>query len=158
MCSPDAVPSPRTVSCLACSKPLVCRYFCRVDFRLLLARYRRAEQPLRIRVWYWTNDLCSHTGSAISTYILVDLSPPFSPASQNPKLRVYQVIFLFCGLVLSNSISEARFLLLETRKTVVERVRLGVRANNTGNKPTSEPTWRQAPVAPIEPKTSYSSP
>ncbi|KAJ6629051.1 hypothetical protein B0H10DRAFT_1939949 [Mycena sp. CBHHK59/15] len=73
----------------------------------------------------------------------------------NPKLRVYQVIFLFCGLVLSNSISEARFLLLETRKTVVERVRLGVRANNTGNKPTNEPTWRQAPVAPIEPKTYF---
>ncbi|KAJ7077762.1 hypothetical protein C8R44DRAFT_755040 [Mycena epipterygia] len=78
----------------------------------------------------------------------------------NPKIHVYQMIFLFCGLMtvctgpivywrLSNSVSEARFLPPEDRKKAVERVR----ANNTGTKPTDKYKWGQALEAVLEPKT-----
>ncbi|KAJ7099650.1 major facilitator superfamily domain-containing protein [Mycena epipterygia] len=85
--------------------------------------YRRAEQPLRICVWYGTDGLGTIMASAFA-YGFGNI--------ENPKIHVYQMIFLFCGLMtvctgpivywrLSNSVSEARFLSPEDCKKAVER-------------------------------------
>ncbi|KAJ7458417.1 major facilitator superfamily domain-containing protein [Mycena latifolia] len=115
------------------------------------ASYRRAEQPLRICVWYGTNGMGTIMASAFAYGF---------GSSKNPKIHVYQMIFLFCGLLtvctgpfvywrLPNSMSEAKFLSPEDRKKAVERVR----ANNTGTKATDKFKWRQALEAGLEPKT-----
>ncbi|KAJ7082635.1 major facilitator superfamily domain-containing protein [Mycena belliarum] len=113
--------------------------------------YRRAEQPLRICVWYGTNGLGTIMASAFA-YGFGNI--------KSPKIHVYQMIFLFCGLMtvctgpfvywrLSNSISEARFLSAEDRKKAVERVR----SNNTGTDPTNKFKWGQALEAALDLKT-----
>ncbi|KAK7060749.1 hypothetical protein VNI00_000481 [Paramarasmius palmivorus] len=113
--------------------------------------YRRVEQPLRIATWYGTNGLGTIMAS-IFAYGFGQIN--------NPALHVYQIIFLFCGLLtcvtapfilwkLDNSVSEARFLTPEDRKKAVERLR----ANNTGDKATDTFKWAQALEALLEAKT-----
>ncbi|ESK89801.1 mfs [Moniliophthora roreri MCA 2997] len=104
--------------------------------------YRRVEQPLRVAIWYGTNGLGTIMAS-IFAYGFGQI--------RNPALHVYQIIFLFCGLLtcvtapfiywkLDNSVSEARFLTPKERKKAVERLR----ANNTGTKATDTFKWEQA--------------
>ncbi|KAK4050155.1 hypothetical protein OIV83_003726 [Microbotryomycetes sp. JL201] len=94
------------------------------------AWYRRAEQPLRVAVWYGTNGLATILGSALC-YGLGHIN--------STVLYSYQIIFLVFGLItvitapilywrLDNSIVEARWLTEEDRLKGVERLR----ANNSG--------------------------
>uniref|UniRef100_A0A0W0FQV1 Major facilitator superfamily (MFS) profile domain-containing protein n=1 Tax=Moniliophthora roreri TaxID=221103 RepID=A0A0W0FQV1_MONRR len=113
--------------------------------------YRRIEQPLRVATWYGTNGLGTITCSVFA-YGFGQI--------KNPALHVYQIIFLFCGLLtcvmapfiywkLDNNVNEARFLTPEDRKKAVERLR----ANNTGTKSTDNFKWAQALEALFELKT-----
>lgn len=92
--------------------------------------YRRAEQPLRVAIWYGMNGVATIIGSAIS-YGLGQIP--------SPTLKSWQIIFLFVGLVtivtapivywkLENDITTARFLTERQRAQAVERLR----ANKTG--------------------------
>ncbi|KAJ7079171.1 major facilitator superfamily domain-containing protein [Mycena epipterygia] len=90
--------------------------------------YRRAEQPLRICVWYGTDGLGTIMASA------------FAYGFGNIEMTVCTGPIVYWRL--SNSVSEARFLSPEDCKKAVERVR----ANNTGTKATDK-------QAVLEPKT-----
>ncbi|KAH8812795.1 putative MFS transporter [Xylogone sp. PMI_703] len=92
--------------------------------------YRRAEQPLRVAIWYCMNGMATIIGSALS-YGLAQIS--------SPALKPWQIIFLFVGLVtivtapivylrLENNIDTARFLTERQRAQATERLR----ANQTG--------------------------
>ncbi|RFU33969.1 hypothetical protein B7463_g2377, partial [Scytalidium lignicola] len=92
--------------------------------------YRRAEQPLRVAIWYSMNGMGTIIGSAIS-YGLAQIP--------SPALKPWQIIFLFVGLVtivtapvvylrLDNDIDTARFLTERQRAQAMERLR----ANQTG--------------------------
>ncbi|KAF7358464.1 Mfs transporter [Mycena venus] len=104
--------------------------------------YRRAEQPLRVAIWYGTNGLGTIMASALS-YAFGRIN--------HPKLHPYQIIFLFCGLLtvisgpfiywhVPDHIGEARFLSPQDRKKAVERIRV----NNTGTRTNDAFKWRQA--------------
>lgn len=92
--------------------------------------YRRHEQPLRIALWYGTNGVASMLGSLLTWALSFITTGP---------LYVYQILFLFVGLVtvltapllywrLDNNPATARFLTPMERKMAVERLR----DNNTG--------------------------
>ncbi|KAJ7192625.1 putative MFS transporter [Mycena pura] len=113
--------------------------------------YRRAEQPLRVAIWYGTNGLGTIMASAFS-YAFGRIN--------HPQLHPYQIIFLFCGLLtvisgpfiywhVPNHIGEARFLSPQDRKRAVERIRV----NNTGTRTNDTFKWRQALEGVFEPKS-----
>jgi MFS family permease len=114
--------------------------------------YRRAEQPLRICMWYGTNGFGTMIGSAMS-YGLGHI--------KSEKLHSYQIIFLVTGLItvvtpawiawkLDNNVGDARFLTPVDRKKAAERVK----ANKTGINATSNSyQWSQALEACLELKT-----
>ncbi|KAF8183216.1 major facilitator superfamily domain-containing protein [Mycena galopus ATCC 62051] len=113
--------------------------------------YRRAEQPLRVAIWYGTNRLGTIMASALS-YAFGRIN--------HPKLHPYQIIFLFCGLLtvisgpfiywrVPDHIGEARFLSPQDRKKAVERIRV----NNTGTRTNDAFKWRQALEGLLEPKS-----
>ncbi|KAF8154334.1 major facilitator superfamily domain-containing protein [Mycena galopus ATCC 62051] len=113
--------------------------------------YRRAEQPLRVAIWYGTNGLGTIMASALS-YAFGRIN--------HPKLHPYQIIFLFCGLLtvisgpfiywrVPDHIGEARFLSPQDRKKAVERIRV----NNTGTRTNDAFKWRQALEGLLEPKS-----
>ncbi|KAI4527611.1 MFS general substrate transporter [Schizophyllum commune Loenen D] len=113
--------------------------------------YRRAEQPLRVCVWYGTNGMGTIMG-AIFAYGFGHV--------HSDTLYTYQMIFIFCGLLtvltapvvywkIDNSVSDARFLTPEDRHKAVERLR----ANNTGTAANNEFKWGQVFEALLEPKS-----
>ncbi|KAJ7861028.1 major facilitator superfamily domain-containing protein [Mycena olivaceomarginata] len=113
--------------------------------------YRRAEQPLRVAIWYGTNGLGTIMASALS-YAFGRIN--------HPKLHPYQIIFLFCGLLtvisgpiiywhVPDHIGEARFLSPQDRKKAVERIRV----NNTGTRTNDAFKWREALEGLLEPKS-----
>ncbi|KAJ7796824.1 major facilitator superfamily transporter [Mycena olivaceomarginata] len=95
--------------------------------------YRRAEQPLRVAIWYGTNGLGTIMASALS-YAFGHIN--------HPKLHPYQIIFLFCGLltVISGPIIYWHR---------VERIRV----NNTGTRTNDAFKWREALEGLLEPKS-----
>ncbi|KAF9016943.1 MFS general substrate transporter [Hymenopellis radicata] len=113
--------------------------------------YRRAEQPLRVAIWYGTNGM----GTIMASVFAYGFG-----SIKNPAIHHYQILFLFCGLMtvltgpliywrLDNSISEARFLTPEDRHKGVERLR----ANNTGTAATNTYKWYQVKEALLEIQT-----
>ncbi|TRM67141.1 major facilitator superfamily domain-containing protein [Schizophyllum amplum] len=113
--------------------------------------YRRAEQPLRVCVWYGTNGM--------GTIMAAIFAYGFGHV-ESDKLFTYQMIFIFCGLLtvltapiiywkIDNSVSDARFLSPEDRHKAVERLR----SNNTGTAATNSFKWDQVAEALLEPKT-----
>lgn len=92
--------------------------------------YRRAEQPLRVAIWYSMNGMGTILGSALS-YGLAQIP--------SPAIKSWQIIFLFIGILtiitspvvysrLENDIDSARFLTERERAQAAERLR----ANQTG--------------------------
>ncbi|EEA22101.1 hypothetical protein TMatcc_008473 [Talaromyces marneffei ATCC 18224] len=137
---------------------LVTRFFlglfeagCLPLFSVITAQwYRRAEQPLRVALWYGTNGI----GNLFSAALSVGLAHIHSHV-----LRSWQIIFLFVGLLtvasvpmifllLDNDIASARFLNEEEKRMAVERLR----ANQTGTG-SREYKWKHVWEALIEPKT-----
>ncbi|KAJ7267607.1 MFS transporter [Mycena haematopus] len=113
--------------------------------------WRRREQTQRTTLWYAMNGLTTVIGSILS----------FGLGHIHSHLEPYQIIFLFTGLltvafsvvvyfVLPDSPTTARFLTLEEKILVVERLR----ANNTG---TETKTWKWAQVREclFDPKTWF---
>ncbi|EXJ89770.1 hypothetical protein A1O3_02837 [Capronia epimyces CBS 606.96] len=112
--------------------------------------YRRAEQPLRVAVWYGTNGMGTIVAAALS-YGLGHI-----PSS---SLQEWQIIFLFVGLVtivsapvvwwfLDNDIPSARFLTEQEKAQAIERLR----ANQTGTG-SREFKWAHIAELALEPKT-----
>ncbi|KAH8828273.1 major facilitator superfamily domain-containing protein [Flagelloscypha sp. PMI_526] len=104
--------------------------------------YRRAEQPLRICIWYGTNGFGTILGGAMSFGL---------GHIKSNTVHSYQIIFIFTGLLtvitapliywkLDNSPAGARFLNDEDRAKAVERVKL----NQTGTKSHHDSyNWKQ---------------
>ncbi|KAJ6586067.1 major facilitator superfamily transporter [Mycena capillaripes] len=124
---------------------------CLPIFAVLTSVYRRAEQPLRVAIWYGMNGL--------GTIMASTLSYAFGRIDY-PQLHPYQMIFLFCGLLtvisgpfiywhVPDHIGEARFLSPQDRKKAVERIR----GNNTGTRTNDVFKWRQALEGLLEPKS-----
>lgn len=91
--------------------------------------YRRAEQPVRVALWYGTNGVSTMFAAALS----------YGLSHIQGSLRSWQVLFLFVGLmtvatapvayyVLDNDIASARFLTEREKLMALERLR----ANQTG--------------------------
>ncbi|KIY71116.1 putative MFS transporter [Cylindrobasidium torrendii FP15055 ss-10] len=113
--------------------------------------YRRAEQPMRVAIWYGTNGL----GTIMASVFAYGFGHV-----ENSPLKHYQMLYLLCGLLtvvtgpiiywrLDNNITEARFLTPEDRHKGVERLR----ANNTGTSATNKYKWNQVVECLIEPQT-----
>lgn len=92
---------------------------------ITISFYRRTEQPLRVACWYGTNGLATIFCSAVC-YGLARIP--------NSKLHVYQIIYLFFGLLtiivgilawflVADSPGEAKFLSPEDRLKAVERLK-----------------------------------
>ncbi|KAJ6625765.1 MFS transporter [Mycena sp. CBHHK59/15] len=103
--------------------------------------WRRREQTQRTSLWYSMNGVTTVVGSILSFGL---------GHIHNDKLKPYQIIFLFTGiltvafsvvvyLVLPDSPTTARFLTHDEKVLAVERLR----ANNTG---TETKTWKWAQV------------
>lgn len=114
--------------------------------------WRRAEQPLRVCMWYGTNGVATMVGSAMS-YGLGRI--------QSDVLDSYQIIFLVTGFMtvltpiwivwkLDNNVEDARFLSPIDRK----KAALRVKANKTGSSANAASyQWSQAREACLELKT-----
>ncbi|KAJ7933750.1 MFS general substrate transporter [Mycena leptocephala] len=111
--------------------------------------WRRREQTQRTTLWYSMNGLTTVIGSIMS----------FGLGHIHSSLKPYQIIFLFTGIltvafsavvymVLPDSPTTARFLTLEEKILVVERLR----ANNTGTE-TKRWKWEQVRECLLDPKT-----
>ncbi|KAL8420476.1 hypothetical protein RB594_003313 [Gaeumannomyces avenae] len=111
--------------------------------------YRRAEQPLRVALWYGTNGVSTMFAAALS----------YGLSHIQGGLHSWQVLFLFVGLmtvatapvayyVLDNDIASARFLSEREKLMALERLR----ANQTG---TGSREFKMSHVkeALLEPKT-----
>lgn len=92
---------------------------------ITISFYRRTEQPLRVACWYGTNGLATIFCSAVC-YGLARIP--------NSKLHVYQIIYLFFGLItvlvgvaawwlVPDSPATARYLSPEDRLKAVERLK-----------------------------------
>ncbi|KKZ61369.1 hypothetical protein EMCG_04014 [[Emmonsia] crescens] len=112
--------------------------------------YRRAEQPIRVAIWYSTNGAATITASVLA-YGLGHIPSAI--------LKPWQIIFLFTGLVtivsslwaywkLDNNISSARFLTESERQQAIERLR----ANQIGTG-SREFKWSHVLEAALEPKS-----
>ena len=111
--------------------------------------YRRAEQPLRVAMWYGTNGLATMFAAAVS----------YGFGQINGSIASWRILFIFVGLItvlsapvtyfiLDNDVSSARFLSEHEKLQAIERLR----ANQTGAG-SREFKWKQALEALIEPKS-----
>lgn len=112
--------------------------------------YRRAEQPMRVAVWYSTNGVATMVAAGVS-YGLSQIA--------NPAMQSWRILFLLVGLVtvlsapvvyffLDGDVADARFLSPQDRLRAIERLR----ANQTGTG-TREFKWRHVREALLEIKT-----
>lgn len=111
--------------------------------------YRRAEQPLRVAMWYGTNGLATMFAAGVS----------YGFGQINGAIASWRILFIFVGLitvisapitymVLDSDVSSARFLSDHEKLQAIERLR----ANQTGAG-SREFKWKQALEAIMEPKS-----
>ncbi|GAA5993232.1 hypothetical protein JCM10908_004522 [Rhodotorula pacifica] len=111
--------------------------------------YRRAEQPIRMALWYCQNGTASMAGA----FFVWALS------HGNPKLHVYQITFLFTGgltllfvpvawLFWDEKPEKAKFLSPEDRLKAVERLKANQTASNN-----TKFDWSQIKELFLDPKT-----
>ncbi|EGC42053.1 MFS transporter [Histoplasma capsulatum var. duboisii H88] len=112
--------------------------------------YRRAEQPIRVAIWYSTNGAATITASVLA-YVLGHIP--------SAVMKPWQITFLFTGLVtiasspwaywrLDNNISSARFLTERERQQAAERLHF-----NQTSAVSREFKWSQVWEAVLEPKS-----
>ncbi|CAI6099476.1 hypothetical protein V2G26_013071 [Clonostachys chloroleuca] len=111
--------------------------------------YRRAEQPIRVAMWYGTNGLATMFAAAVS----------FGFGQINGSIASWRILFIFVGLItvltapviyfiIDSDVPSARFLTEHEKLQALERLR----ANQTGTG-SRKFKWKQAFEALYEPKS-----
>ncbi|VUC31638.1 unnamed protein product [Clonostachys rosea] len=111
--------------------------------------YRRAEQPIRVAMWYGTNGFATMFAAAVS----------YGFGQINGSIASWRILFIFVGLitvltapviffVIDSDVPSARFLTEHEKLQALERLR----ANQTGTG-SRKFKWKQAFEALYEPKS-----